>query len=87
MLDLKGQHVRKMGAAKMRMLTWMCGPARKDRNRNDVTQEKIGVVPIAEKMTKNRLRWFGHVQRRSQEAPIRRVDCMFFSPGKEEEGD
>ena len=33
-------------------------------------------------MTENQLRWFGHVQRRPQEAPLRRVDCMIFNPGK-----
>jgi len=27
-------------------------------------------------MTGNQLRWFGHVQRRSSEAPMNRVDCM-----------
>ena len=68
----------------MRKLRWMCDYTRKDRIRNEVIREKIGVAPIEEKMTENWLRWFGHVQRRPQEAPIRRVDCMIFSLGKEE---
>ena len=29
------------------------------------------VAPIEEKLTQHRLRWFGHVQRRSPEAPVR----------------
>lgn len=37
-------------------------------------------------MTENRLRWFGHVQRRPLEAPVRRVDNMFFSPVKRGRG-
>jgi len=53
---------------------------------NDLIREKIGVTPIEEKMTENRLRWFWHVQRRPQEVPIRGVDCMIFSLGKRRRG-
>ena len=35
-------------------------------------------------MTENHLRWFGHVQRRPQEEPVRRVDNMIFSQDKKE---
>lgn len=38
-------------------------------------------------MTENRLWWFEHVQRKSQEAPVKRVDCMIFTREKGEEGD
>ena len=64
----------------------MCGHTRKDRIWNDVILEKIGVAPIEEKMTENHLRWFGHVQRRPQEALVRRVDCMILSLGKRRRG-
>ena len=33
-------------------------------------------------MTENRLRWFGHVQRRPQEVLVRRADCMILALGK-----
>ena len=29
------------------------------------------MAPIEEKLTQHRLRWFGHVQRRPPEAPVR----------------
>ena len=32
--------------AEMRMLRWMCGHTRKDKIRNEVIDNKIGVVPI-----------------------------------------
>ena len=71
---LKEQHDRSVGVAEMRMLRWMCDYTRKDRIRNDIIREKIGVAPIKEKMTENRLRWFGHIQRKPQVAPVRRAD-------------
>ena len=42
-----------------------------DRVRNEVIRERVGVAPIEEKVTQHRLRWFGHVQRRPPEAPVR----------------
>jgi hypothetical protein len=67
----KGQHVQKMSVAEMQMLRWICGHTRKDRIRNDDIRDKLGVAPIQEKLVQHRLRWFGHIQRRSPEAPVR----------------
>jgi hypothetical protein len=67
----KGQHVQKMSVAEIRMLHWICGHTRKDRIRNDDIRNKLGVVPIQEKLVQHRLRWFGHIQRRSPETPVR----------------
>ena len=44
-------------------------------------------APIEEKLTQHRLRWFGHVQRRSPEAPVRigvleRVDNVKMGRGR-----
>jgi hypothetical protein len=32
--------------------------------------ERVGVAPIEEKLMQHRLRWFGHIQRRPEEAPV-----------------
>ena len=45
---------------------------RRDRVRNDDIRERLGVAPIEEKLVQHRLRWFGHVQRRPPDAPVRR---------------
>ncbi|CAH9118493.1 unnamed protein product [Cuscuta europaea] len=56
------------------MLRWMCGHTRKDRLRNEVIRQKVGVAPIEDKMQESRLRWFGHVHRRPSDAPVRRLE-------------
>jgi hypothetical protein len=43
----------------------------KNRVRNDDIRERLGVAPVDEKLVQHRLRWFGHMQRRPTEAPIR----------------
>ena len=55
----------------LRMLRWICGHTRRDRVRNDDICDRLGVAPIKEKLIQHRLRWFGHVQRRPLEAPVR----------------
>ena len=47
-----------------------------DRIRNQEFREKLGVAPFFAKMRENRLRWFGHVQRKTHDAPIRRIKCI-----------
>jgi hypothetical protein len=60
-----------MSVAEMRTLRWICGHTRKDRIRNDDIRDKFGVTPIQEKIVQHRLRWFGHIQQRPPEAPVR----------------
>lgn len=55
------------------MLGWMCGHTRLDRIRNKEFREKLGVASLVAKMRKNRLRWFSHVQKRTLNAPVRRI--------------
>ncbi|RZB60259.1 LINE-1 retrotransposable element ORF2 protein [Glycine soja] len=73
---VKSQHENKVGVAEMRMLRWMCGKTRQDKIRNEAIRERVGVAPIVEKMVENRLRWFGHVERRPIDSVVRRVDQM-----------
>jgi len=67
----KRRHVHQLSVAEMRMLWWFCGYIRRDRVQNEVIRKMVGVAPIEEKLTQHRLRWFGHIQRRPPEAPVR----------------
>ncbi|AQL08719.1 Retrovirus-related Pol polyprotein LINE-1 [Zea mays] len=66
----KRRHVQQLCVAEMRMLCWICGHTRRDRVRNDDIRERVEVAPIEEKLMQHRLRWFGHIQRRPEEAPV-----------------
>ncbi|PUZ74593.1 hypothetical protein GQ55_1G077500 [Panicum hallii var. hallii] len=67
----KRRHVQQLSVAEMCMLRWFCEHTRRDRVRNKEIRDKVRVAPIEEKLIQHRLRWFGHVQRRPPEAPVR----------------
>ena len=62
---------QQLSVAEIWMLQSFCGHRRRDRVRNQVFQDRIGVVPIEKKLTQHRLRWVGHVQWRLPKAPVR----------------
>ena len=53
----------KIQAAEMRVLRLIIGLTRRDRVRNEVVREKLGVEPVLEYIEKSQLRWYGHVKR------------------------
>jgi hypothetical protein len=53
------------------MLRWIYDNKRRDRVQNDDIRERLEVAPVEEKLMQHRLRWFGHIQWRSAEAPVR----------------
>jgi hypothetical protein len=67
----KMRHVQQLSVAEMRMLRWICDNTRRDRVQNDDIRERLGVAPVEEKLVQHHLRWFGHIQRRPAEAPVR----------------
>lgn len=58
----------------MRMLCWMC--VRLDGIWSEMTTlERVGVAPLLEKMVEARLRWFGHVKRRSIDFVVKSLEA------------
>ncbi|GJS28790.1 hypothetical protein Tco_0489410 [Tanacetum coccineum] len=62
--------------AELRMLRWTCGKTMVDMIPNGVFRAELDVNSIINKMREGRLRWFGHVKRRLETAPVRRVEAM-----------
>lgn len=65
----------------------MYGKTRQDKIRNKNIKESFRITPIVLKMVKNRLRWFGHVEKRPVDSVIRRIDQMERSQQLEVEED
>ncbi|GKE20067.1 hypothetical protein Tco_1431579, partial [Tanacetum coccineum] len=62
--------------AELRMLRWTCGKTMVDMILNRVFRAELEVETIIHKMREGRSRWFGHVKRRPQSMPIRRVEAL-----------
>ncbi|PKA52388.1 ataxia telangiectasia mutated family protein [Apostasia shenzhenica] len=54
--------------------------------RNEYIRKKIGVAPIEDKLRESRLRWFGHLNRRPIEAPVRKIELLDFAHVQRERG-
>ncbi|GKA86944.1 retrovirus-related pol polyprotein LINE-1, partial [Tanacetum coccineum] len=66
----------KVEVAELRMLRWTCGTTLLDMIPNEVYRAQLEVETIINKMREGRLRWFRHVRRRPQPAPVRRVEDL-----------
>ena len=60
----------------MHMLRWICGKTLKYRIWNEHIREIVGVAPIEDKIRENQLQWFGHIQRKPLDAPVRKSDLL-----------
>ena len=52
------------------MARWMCGVKLKDRHPSKELRERLGVDDIALILQQNRLRWYGHVLRKDDDASL-----------------
>ena len=67
------------------MLRWSLGYTMKDRKRNDDIRAMVGVRRMGEKIQGERLRWFGHVERRDEDHVVKRAHGI-VAPGKRRKG-
>ncbi|KAK4364125.1 hypothetical protein RND71_015483 [Anisodus tanguticus] len=65
-----------MKVVEIRMLRWMCGNTRRDMIRNDDIRDGVRMTSVEDKMREARLRWFGHVQKRDTNDPVRRCERL-----------
>ena len=60
--------------ADMKMLRWMCKVKWEDRVSNDEILGRVGLEKLEYVLRRNRLRWFGHVERSEPENLLRSVE-------------
>ena len=54
------------------MIRWMCGVTVKAIKSNEELRQRLGVAAISDVVRRNKLRWFGHVERRGEEDWVKR---------------
>ena len=64
---------KRLEVTEMRMLRWLTGTSLRERRTNEEIRKQVGVVAISEKCREWRLRWLGHVERRSQDSGVAMV--------------
>ena len=63
----KDEDVRRLERTEMQMVRWMCGASLKDRIPSTELRDRLGIESITNSLRVNRLSWFGHVERASNE--------------------
>ena len=63
----KVEDIQRMERAERMMIRWMCKVTLKDRIHMDELRQRLGVDSVIEVVRQGRLRWFGHVERKSRE--------------------
>ena len=58
------------------MLRWMTGVSLSESKSNECVRSMLAIDDIAEVMRQNRLRWFGHVERRDELCWIKRIETL-----------
>src|SRR5260221_14793832 len=61
---MRAEHEAKLERAEMRMIRMMCGVSLRDKITSAMLRERMGVEAIGVVVRRNRLRWFGHVERK-----------------------
>jgi len=47
------------------MVRWMCGVTLRDRKSSEELRKRLGIVSVSSMMSRRRLRWFGHIERKN----------------------
>ena len=64
---MKKANLQSLERTERMMVRWMCGVSLKDRKRSVDLCSLLGVQSVDEVARRGRLRWFGHVERKSED--------------------
>ena len=62
---MKVDDMQRLERTERMMVRWMCGVTLKNKILSQQLLDRLGVVCVAERVRRGRLRWFGHVERKS----------------------
>ena len=71
---IKVEDIRKIQRSEMSMLRWMTGVSLSKSKSNEYVRSMMAIDNITKVMQYNRLRWFGHVERRDELCWIKRIE-------------
>ena len=73
---MRAEHEAKLERTEMRMIRWMCGVSMRERKTSAELREWIGVEVVGDVMRTNRLRWFGHVERKLEDDWVKKCGTL-----------
>ena len=62
---MKADDLKSLERTERMMVRWMCGVSLKDRRRSEDLCNLLGINCVADVVRRGRLRWFGHLERKS----------------------
>jgi hypothetical protein len=69
---LKVEHESKLETTDLKIISWMCGVSLRDRVPSEELRPWVGVESIRDVCRRNRLRWFGRVERKGDDDWMKR---------------
>ena len=81
----KEEDIRRIERADLSIIRWMCNKSLRDRKASAELRERLGLLSIKEVISRNNLRWFGHVERMKLSSWARRIVEMEV-PGSRSKG-
>ena len=76
---VKVEELHRLERTERMMVRWMCGVTLKDRVDSVELRSRLGIWSVGELLRRNRLRWFGHLERKDNEewvSACRRVEVV-----------
>ena len=65
--SMKVEDKQRLKRAERMMVRHMCGATLKDRKSFEELRQRLGIDSVSDVLRRNRLRWFGHVERKNDD--------------------
>ena len=64
---MKVEDMQRLERTERLMVRWMCGVTLKNKKSSEELMEYLGIDSVTDVVRRGRLRWFGHVERKSKD--------------------